>query len=97
MSLNFQVEAKSYATLPMMFQPYSPYPQYIATAAPAPIHYPAQMTPLPTQMPAQITTQIAPQQTVPIQRPVQTDHQKVVVLGMNRENGFFNSTHIIEQ
>lgn len=50
-----------------MFQPFTPYPQYMGTQAPAPMHYPP-ITPLQTHAPA-----------VPIQ--TQTEQPKVVVLG----------------
>ncbi|XP_075980368.1 uncharacterized protein LOC142979379 isoform X6 [Anticarsia gemmatalis] len=61
-------EAKPYATLPVMFQPFPPYPQFMAQAAPAPIHYPPPVQPLPTHPPP----------VVP--RPTQTEQPKVVVL-----------------
>lgn len=69
--LLFQPEAKPYATLPVMYQPFPPYQQFIAAQAPAsaPIHYPAQFATLPAH-----TTQ-------PVQRPTQTEQPKVVVLG----------------
>ncbi|XP_031764665.2 uncharacterized protein LOC116412897 isoform X2 [Galleria mellonella] len=64
-------ETKQYSTLPMMYQPFTPYPQFMPgqnAAAPAPIHYP--------------TTQFAtlPHTTPSVQRPTQTDQPKVVVL-----------------
>ncbi|XP_037293091.1 uncharacterized protein LOC115442702 [Manduca sexta] len=61
-------EAKQYATLPVMFQPFPPYPQFIAAQAPAPIHYPPPIAPMPT----------LPATSVP--RPTQTEQPKVVVL-----------------
>ncbi|CAB3233975.1 unnamed protein product [Arctia plantaginis] len=61
-------EAKSYSTLPVMFQPFPPYPQFMTQAAPAPIHYPPSLQPMPTH----------PAPAVP--RPTQTDQTKVVVL-----------------
>ncbi|KAI8439309.1 hypothetical protein MSG28_013140 [Choristoneura fumiferana] len=60
-------EPKPYSTLPIMFQPFTPYPQYMGTQAPAPMHYPP-ITPLQPHAPA-----------VPIQ--TQTEQPKVVVLG----------------
>ncbi|CAH0589127.1 unnamed protein product [Chrysodeixis includens] len=61
-------EPKPYSTLPVMFQPFPPYPPFIAQSAPAPIHYPPPITPHPghpiPQMP----------------RPTQTEQPKVVVL-----------------
>ncbi|XP_034834957.1 uncharacterized protein [Maniola hyperantus] len=60
-------ESKPYATLPVIFQPFPPYPPYLAQA-PAPIHYPPPMTPLPAHT--------AP----PVQRQTQIDAPKVVVL-----------------
>ncbi|KAL4709056.1 hypothetical protein ACJJTC_005917 [Scirpophaga incertulas] len=71
-------EVKPY-TMPIMFQNYSPYPQYI-TATPAPIHYPTQMPQMPTQVPSQMSAQIAQQQAGNMPRPVQTEQPKVVVL-----------------
>ncbi|XP_073961318.1 uncharacterized protein isoform X3 [Choristoneura fumiferana] len=59
-------EPKPYSTLPIMFQPFTPYPQYMGTQAPAPMHYPP-ITPLQPHAPA-----------VPIQ--TQTEQPKVVVL-----------------
>ncbi|CAG9564810.1 unnamed protein product [Danaus chrysippus] len=59
-------ENKPYATLPIMFQPFPPYPQYMAQP-PAPIHYPPPITPLPAH-------------AQPIPRPTQTEAPKVVVL-----------------
>lgn len=64
---NSQQENKPYATLPIMFQPFPPYPQYMAQP-PAPIHYPPPITPLPAHAPTII-------------RPTQTEAPKVVVLG----------------
>ncbi|CAH0720374.1 unnamed protein product, partial [Brenthis ino] len=58
-------ENKPYSTLPVMFQPFPPYPQYMAQA-PAPIHYPP-ITPLPAH-------------SMPMPRPTQTEGPKVVVL-----------------
>ncbi|XP_026495851.1 uncharacterized protein LOC113400488 [Vanessa tameamea] len=60
-------ENKPYATLPVMFQPFPPYPQYMTAQAPAPIHYPPPIAPLPAH-------------TLPVQRPTQTEVPKVVVL-----------------
>ncbi|XP_045774292.1 uncharacterized protein LOC123873499 isoform X7 [Maniola jurtina] len=60
-------ESKPYATLPVIFQPFPPYPPYLAQA-PAPIHYPPPITPLPAHT--------AP----PVQRQTQIDAPKVVVL-----------------
>ncbi|XP_052743270.1 uncharacterized protein LOC112045005 isoform X2 [Bicyclus anynana] len=62
-------ENKPYATLPVMFQPFPPYPQYIAQA-PAPIHYPPPIIPM---------THSA-QTGTPVQRSTQIDPPKVVVL-----------------
>ncbi|CAG9788641.1 unnamed protein product [Diatraea saccharalis] len=86
-------ENKPYSTLPVIFQPYPPYPQYIATAGPTPIHYPGQIPPMATpiqsqmqtqisgpmttQLPSQINPQLPPQQTT--QRPMQAE-PKVLVL-----------------
>ncbi|CAH2258228.1 jg19922 [Pararge aegeria aegeria] len=62
-------ENKPYATLPVMFQPFPPYPQYIAQP-PAPIHYPPPITPM-----------VHSAHTgVPVQRPTLIDGPKVVVL-----------------
>ncbi|XP_049706947.2 titin homolog isoform X2 [Helicoverpa armigera] len=61
-------EPKPYSTLPVMFQPFPPYPQFMTQAAPAPIHYPPPITPHPSHQPP------------PVQRPTQTEQPKVVVL-----------------
>ncbi|CAG5020513.1 unnamed protein product [Parnassius apollo] len=62
-------EPKPYSTLPVIFQPFAPYPQYIAAQnAPAPIHYPPPIAPLPTHPVSSA------------QRPQQPDQPKVVVL-----------------
>ncbi|KAJ0174717.1 hypothetical protein K1T71_009825 [Dendrolimus kikuchii] len=61
-------EPKPYSTLPVMFQPFPPYPQFMTQTAPAPIHYPPPIAPLPTHS--------APS----VQRPTQTEQPKVVVL-----------------
>ncbi|CAH2092794.1 unnamed protein product [Euphydryas editha] len=61
-------ENKPYSTLPVMFQPFPPYPQYIAAQPPAPIHYPPPIAPLPAHT------------IPPVQRPTQTEAPKVVVL-----------------
>ncbi|XP_063386355.1 serine-rich adhesin for platelets [Cydia fagiglandana] len=58
-------EPKPYSTLPIMFQPFTPYPQYV-TQPPAPMHY-TPITPMQQHAP-----------TVPIQ--TQTEQPKVVVL-----------------
>ncbi|CAK1555851.1 unnamed protein product [Leptosia nina] len=62
-------ENKAYATLPIMFQPFSPYPQFVA---PAPVHYPP-VGPMPTQI-------HAPHPATALPRPTQTEPAKVVVL-----------------
>ncbi|XP_045451650.1 uncharacterized protein LOC123660638 [Melitaea cinxia] len=63
-----KLENKPYSTLPVMFQPFPPYPQYIAAQAPAPIHYPPPIAPLQTHT------------IPPVQRPTQSEAPKVVVL-----------------
>ncbi|XP_063829230.1 uncharacterized protein LOC135078632 [Ostrinia nubilalis] len=70
-------EAKQpYNTLPVMFQPYSPYPQYMPQAAPAPIHYSSQMTQM-SQMQPQMPQM--PQQAATLPRS-SAEQPKVVVL-----------------
>ncbi|CAH2043452.1 unnamed protein product, partial [Iphiclides podalirius] len=60
---------KPYSTLPVMFQPFAPFPQYMAApSAPGPIHYPPPIATLPTHPVA------------PLQRPPQQEKPKVVVL-----------------
>nr|XP_037874468.1 uncharacterized protein LOC101741769 isoform X3 [Bombyx mori] len=62
-------EPKPYSTLPVMFQPFPPYPQFIAQAAPAPIHYPPPIAQIPTH-----------QQPATLPRTAQQEQTKVVVL-----------------
>ncbi|KAL0821657.1 hypothetical protein ABMA28_005098 [Loxostege sticticalis] len=67
-------EQKPYNTLPIMFQPYAPYPQYMPPqGAPAPIHYSTQMTQMPPQMPQM------PQQAATLPRS-SSEQPKVLVL-----------------
>ncbi|CAF4930089.1 unnamed protein product [Pieris macdunnoughi] len=56
---------KAYATLPIMFQPFAPYPQFVA---PAPVHYPP------------IAPMSAPIPATSLPRPTQTEPAKVLVL-----------------
>ncbi|XP_050665909.1 uncharacterized protein LOC126966076 [Leptidea sinapis] len=58
-------ENKAYATLPVMFQPFTPYPQYV----PAPVHYPP-VTPLPAH----------PTHSATLPRTSQSEHAKVLVI-----------------
>ncbi|KPJ16021.1 Regulator of G-protein signaling 12 [Papilio machaon] len=60
-------ESKPYAALPVIFQPFAPYPQYIAAQNAPAMHYPPPMGPMPTHP------------IVPPQRP-QQEQPKVVVL-----------------
>lgn len=69
----FQPEQKPYSTLPIMYQPFPPYNQFVPQGGPAaPIHYQSQVPPMPHP-----ASNIAP----PVQRPTQTEQPKVVVLG----------------